>query len=113
MYNLKLVNNDLVYEDNELQYAFDGVEKAQQIERTITTKLGEWFLNTQIGLDWDVVFSKPYLAEQVENEIRSTILQVDEIDNVSIDLELEGRLLKVSFSADYRQETIEGVTSIG
>ena len=113
MFNIKLINNDIVIENGDIITVDDAQEIAQQIERTITTRLGEWFLNTQIGLNWDVVFSKPYISDSVENEIRNTILQVADVENVVLTLEVIGRQLEVRFTADYNNQAIEGVTSIG
>lgn len=114
MYNLKLENGDIVFDGfNSLAYAFEGKERAQQIERTLTTRLTEWFLNGEIGLDWDITFAKPYIQDTVENEIRNTILQVEGISNVQLNLKLIDRSLEVTFTADYNGEAIEGVAVIG
>lgn len=83
----------------------DGAElKRQTVECTLNTKKGEWFLNDDLGIDFDVIF----VRQQDINEdlIRDTIMdglsQVDNtfaINNFKTNFNKSTRKLKVDFDA--------------
>lgn len=120
MYNLKIdtETNDLLFDNKQnLVLVSESEEKMQQIERSLTTRLTEWFLNTSIGIDWDIVFSKPYQADSVRSEIRRVILQVitsEELVSLTTNFNRQTRKLESTFiyQPDEGQE-LEGVIEFG
>ncbi len=121
MYNLKIDEdtNDLIFDGQNALVLIDGPEeKAQQINRSLTTRLTEWFLNTSIGLDWDIVFDKPYRKEAVKSEIRRVLLEVvesEELKSLTTEFNPDTRRLDVRFvyQPNDGTEEIEGVVEIG
>ena len=110
--------NDFEFDGNGDIKQIDGTDEiAQQINRTLTTRQGEWFLNTGFGLNWDIVFDKPYREQKVKAEIQRAILAVDgveDIDRLVLSFNSLTRRLHVSFIAyTAGGNSIEGVTAIG
>ena len=110
--------NDFEFDGNgDIKQIAGTDEIAQQINRTLTTRQGEWFLNTGFGLNWDIVFDKPYREQKVKAEIQRAILAVDgveDIERLSLSYNSLTRRLQVSFIA-YTNEgnSVEGVTALG
>lgn len=85
----------------------------QTAESTVNTKIGEWFLNHDVGIDFSVLLGKNVLKD--EDAIRSSILaglqQVDstfQIDTFTVDFNRSNRKLTVKSTASTESgETIE------
>ena len=103
--------NDIAIVDDDLELV-DGVEAiGQDVGCRLLTFLGEWFLDSRIGMPYftKILGQKPRLAA-VESIFREAILSTPGIITVS-DLEIgfEGttRVLSVSFHADTTEGPLE------
>lgn len=111
-------SNDILIDGNGNFKVISGKDEiAQQINRTLTTRQGEWFLNTDFGLNWNIVFAKPYNEQQVKGEIQRAILAVDGVAEVT-QLRLNFNSLTRRLNADFiaiteQNDTIEGVSAVG
>lgn len=89
MQSLKLVNGDLVFEGGELLMIDGPDELAQSAQLTLGTNKGEWFLDPDLGIDFDVFNAKRPSIEAMRDEIRAGLQQeprittVEEIDVIS------------------------------
>lgn len=120
MYNLKIdqTTRDLSFDGNgSLRLVYDHDEIMQQVERSLTTRQTEWFLNLGIGLDWEIIFAKPYDRVSVEREIRREITAVDGIaavEQVTLIFNSNTRGLQVEFLATFEDgEQDTGVIEFG
>ena len=111
MRGVNIVNNDLVYKDNDFEILDDDITVA--VERTLTTNLGEFFLNLNMGLDYDVIRRKQYNIDSIKTAIRNCVLQESRVSDVcDINVEVDGRsvYIKFKFSADNGEEYQSEVT---
>lgn len=60
MKTLKVLNGDIVFKNKELEMISEKEEIKQNIERIISTRLGEWFLNQDFGLNYENITQKNY-----------------------------------------------------
>lgn len=91
----------------------DGSERiAQQIEVSLKTILGEWFLNTDFGVPYfENILVKNPIRSSIESILRAKIKDVPGVRNVTrmeVDIDRKARLLRVDFDAD----TVEGLIRI-
>ena len=112
MKDLKLDSqHDLLIRNGQLVLV-DGVNQtAQQIKIALLTFLGEWFMDTSVGLPWfeQNLIKQPEKAK-VENIFRKKVLEVKDVLRViemSLEVERQSRALIVSFKA----ETSNGLIS--
>lgn len=104
MTSLKIIGDDIQL------FTVDGDEELRQsIERRLTTRLGEFFLNTGFGLDMDSIVGKQVDKEQVDLAIRECLLQENRILEVNgINIEITNdRKAKINFTAKTIDTTIE------
>lgn len=97
-------DGDLVFDKHkELEIVEGGEEICQSIERTLTTRMGEWFLNTNFGLDHEhLVNVKRLDLDLARSAIYEAIMQetrVSEVIDIILDPDYRKRVLKVSFKA--------------
>lgn len=87
-----------------------GADKVRQdIQETLLTRLGEWFLDTRKGIDYKNkiwVKNKPGELRKIESYLKSKILEVDNVLSISnfsisttIDEETQKTIINVSFTA--------------
>ena len=85
----------------------------QRIKQRILAVLGEWFLDTTIGLPWFQELAKKGISEQrVRSLLTLQIVQtegVEKLIELSLDFDSQKRKLLVNFKA----RTIEGLISDG
>lgn len=116
MKTFKIENGDLVFDKFGNIEMVEGKEEVRQsIERRLTTNLGEWFLNTDFGLEYDKIKGKNKKQEGVELAIRECILQDERISEVifkDFKIDNKDRSLFVSFNAIANDELIEGIEVI-
>ena len=102
MPGLKTVNDDLVFENNELVLV-DGLDLVEQLLRQrLQTFLGEWFLDTSLGLPYfqDILVKNPN-ANVVTSLLKDAILNtpgVIELVSFTPDFDSVNRSLNLSFS---------------
>lgn len=101
MKTLKLVNDDLVFDEQGNLLIVDGKEEeAQSLDRIFTTHKGEWFLNRNFGFDFRVLKRK-----RVDNNaIRMAVVEAGTQDSrtervYQVELQKEKRRIGISFKA--------------
>lgn len=101
MTTLKLVNDDLAFENNNLVMVNGADEVAQNLRNELRFFAGEWFLDTDLGVPFfEDVFKKnpdPAIIDAIfKNKILNT---AGVIELLEYNLELNGRKLELSFKA--------------
>lgn len=81
-------NDDIVFnEQNELKMISGNDEKAQSIQRTMTTNLKEFFLNERFGFDYRLLqqktINKNYLRLGI-NDATTFDSEIKGIDNLTV-----------------------------
>lgn len=74
---------DIVVEHGRMEYVRDQELMRQKARQVLGTNHGEWRFNPAEGINLYSVLTKAPIAEEVENNIRSGLLQVDK--NLSLD----------------------------
>lgn len=103
--------SDITFENDDL-VLLDGVEAiGQDVDIRLQTFLGEWFLDTRVGMPYytKILGQKPRLAA-VESIFREAILGTPGILSISdLTLDYEGttRALSVDFHADTTEGPLE------
>ena len=97
-------NGDLVFDKHkEFEMVEGGEEICQSIERTLTTRMGEWFLNTNFGLDHEhLVNVKRLDLDLARSAIYEAIMQeprVSEVIDIILDPDYQRRVMKITFKA--------------
>lgn len=79
-------NGDIVIEDGkDLAFVEGDAAIAQHIRLKLKLQLGEWFLDTNEGTDWDgEVFGLGKTDEQIETEIDRSVRGVLGVTNVTL-----------------------------
>ena len=89
---------DLHFSDGHLVVATGNAAIGQHVAQRIKTFLGEWFLDTDCGVDWlGKVFGQPYNKDLYENMLKSEIadtIGVKEITTFSASFDLVSRGIK-------------------
>jgi hypothetical protein len=72
------VDNDgeIILSDGDLAQVTADEAIAQGIRIAIRAIKGEWFLNTQFGLDHDLIFRRNYSMSQIRREFRRVVMAV-------------------------------------
>ncbi|MFF0831031.1 DUF2634 domain-containing protein [Brevibacillus sp. NPDC003359] len=98
MQSLKLVNGDLVIDDNGELVLIDGDEEvAQCVACVLGTNKGEWFLNPDLGIKFRAFLGKKLSEEEMREEIRQGLFQEPRIKTVE----------SIEFITDQKARTIE------
>ena len=96
----------------------DGVEeKAQSVRLLIATNMGEWFLNTEHGLDYWAFLGEKW--PDSEEETRAAFMEafeqeprIEEVLSLGFEFLREERKLKVKFRLRMEGEEVEGETEV-
>ena len=103
MKGFMIANGDLVIDNNEISTASDAELIRQTIQSIISTNKGEWLLDEEEGIDFDIVLGvKEVDSAVVKSEIQHALEQVDEkltIEEFSCEYEKGTRRLNVHFKA--------------
>lgn len=79
----KMINGDTVIEDGDFVLVNDREEYRQNLENRFAINKDEWFLNTQLGLDYSTVQGKGVTDLQIEAAIRECAMQDERTDCVN------------------------------
>lgn len=109
MIDLAIDNNaDLVF-DGDIDIATDIDEIRQNIALTLRTRMGEFFADAQMGLDWDYVIGKDFNAQYAAAAITDAIQEDPRVTSIgSIDLQRDSErrlIVNVSFTVDNSIQT--------
>lgn len=104
MYDLKLntATHDIELSDlNDLQIISDIERVKQQIKIRLLTFLGEWFLDTRVGIPWleNILAKNPnesYIKSLIYDQIIG-VKGVKEIINIDISTNKIDRTMKINF----------------
>ena len=95
-------NHDLVIDGYDLVLVTDIDLIRQRIKQRLLTILGEWFLNTQIGLPWFRELNKKRTSEA---RVRALLIRqiretegVTDISRFELEFDSQSRTLAVSFA---------------
>lgn len=105
--------NDLVITDKMDLQTVSGVdEAAQHLRILLTTRLGEWFLNTKYGFEYDMVLGEKYypsisdirvaIYDAVARDSRNITIQT-----VDLDYDEHTRVLLINLVASVNDEIFE------
>lgn len=98
MQSLKLVNGDIVFDENGELIMIEGPEEiAQCAECVLGTNEGEWFLNLNLGIKFKKFLGKNLSEEEMREEIRKGLFQEERIKTVE----------EIRFSADFKNRTMD------
>lgn len=84
---------DLIIQDGDLVIIEGNDEIIQSIERRLSTNQGEWFLDTEFGLDYESIRGKDVTKEKAELVITEAVYQDERIEDTAIlDFSFDNRL---------------------
>lgn len=117
MQSLLLIDGDLVFENGELSVISGADDQAQCVRITLGTNKGEWFLDTEKGINFDVFLGKNLSEEEMIEELRGGIHQNDfiaSVEDISITQDRSSRKQSITFVATTTTgEIITGEATIG
>ena len=110
--------NDLQLDgQNNLKMVNGADEKLQSVRLLLSTNTGEWFLNTEHGLDYFVFLGQKW--PDSEEETRAAFMEafeqeprIEEVLSLSFEFLREERKLKVKFRLRMEGEEVEGETEV-
>ena len=95
-------DGDLVIKRGDL-VEIEGVDEiVQRFRFVLRTNKGEWFLNPDEGIDFQVFWQKLPDEEEIRlalEDAASQVPEIDRIENIRIDFDRRNRILTVSFVA--------------
>jgi len=96
-------DGDLAIENNSFSLVTESEEIRQRIKQNLQTFLGEWFLDTTLGVPYfQVVFDKNSPPSLIEDVFKAAILEtegvVELVEFTDLDLDSATRELTVDFS---------------
>lgn len=96
-------SNDIFLTNGRIQRVSEGAQVLQNVRCRLLTYLGEWFLNTQVGVPYfQEIFTKPANLARAESVIKRTILRttgVEQIISFQLNFNRTTRRLSVEFEA--------------
>lgn len=98
--SFQLYDDDLVIRGGNLQLIDGDEEKCQCVERAITTRITEWFLNRYHGMDYEELKEKNPDLERIKMDITEAALQEGRlrfVKEIRIDFDKPKRFATVHF----------------
>jgi phage baseplate assembly protein W len=94
-------SGDVVISNNKIEMVSNTELICQKVRQLLKTNLGEWWLNENEGIDFLCMLQKNPNYEQIEDNIKSGLKQVDEtLEMTSINFNLDAnRTLHINFTA--------------
>lgn len=110
MKGFKLNNGDIVIENGDIQLISDSELTVQTCTTVLETRKGEWFGNTDEGIDTGFVLGRNVTEDMIRGQILLGLRQVDStlyIDTFIYNFDKKSRKAIVKFTAkNARSETI-------
>ncbi len=98
---LDRTSHDLTITNGDLSLVDGGNWVQQSIKQNLQTLLGEWFLNTAVGLPWfDEILQKGTSQNRVQQLLIREIINtngVEKLNYLNLDLDPSTRLARVDF----------------
>ena len=95
-------DGDLKKVNGDFQFVSGKEEVIQQIKQILKSNKGEWFSNSEYGIDYENLQQKKINEDLIKDTIRDGISQCSEditIESIEIGYKKELRLLYVEFKA--------------
>jgi len=112
MQSLRLIDGDIHFENGDLLLVDGAEEVAQCCAITLGTRAGEWFLNPELGIDFDLLLGKDFHEEAARDELTRALLtdeRIESVENVTFEINRQARTMNVSFVAiGVDGETVQG-----
>lgn len=108
MKSFLIKNDDLVIQDGEMQMVDGTEETCQCVERALTTRQSEFFLDTEHGLNHEEFKKKNFSSEIIKMEVVETVLQeemVEKVSNIEMDYDKLNRSAKIKFAGVLKNGT--------
>ncbi|MBE7682017.1 DUF2634 domain-containing protein [Paenibacillus sp. P13VS] len=103
MQSLKLENGDIQFDDTgELLLVEETEELAQCCEIGLGTRTGEWFLNPDLGIDFDLFRGKDVNEEEMRDELNRALLEderIESVEEITFSIDRRARVMTVAFVA--------------
>jgi hypothetical protein len=94
---------DLVFDgQNNITLVADTNEEDQSVRTVLGTNKGEWFLNTDLGLDYSLLQVNNPDLDIIRQELYEAILQdsrVSTVDSLEVNFSSSLRTLSITFTA--------------
>lgn len=87
MKSFLIKNDDLVIQDGEMQMVDGTEETCQCVERALTTRQSEFFLDTEHGLNHEEFKKKNFSSNIIKMEVVETVLQEETVEKAN-DIEM-------------------------
>lgn len=81
--SFKIENDDIVIKNGNLKMIDGDLEVCQCVERAITTRLGEFFLNLEHGMDYTELETKAPDIDLIKFAVIESALQEERLKNIS------------------------------
>lgn len=108
---------DLVFSAGELALIEDREELAQCCRLGIGTNKNEWFLNPEMGINFNLFLGKVIDEAQMRDELTAGLLQesrIQSVENIEFTINRKSRTMLVTFTATGTDgETIQEGVEIG
>lgn len=106
MRGLNIVNDDLVITNNSFEWVEDDI--LISVNRRLTTRLNEFFLDINMGLDHDEIFIKKYSKDRIRQAVNDCVMQEERVSNIyDIKIDVKDRHVKVDFKFSTDQGEFE------
>ncbi|WP_336761724.1 DUF2634 domain-containing protein [Paenibacillus sp. USHLN196] len=103
MQSIQLIDGDFHFDDvGNIVVIEDTEEVAQCCAITLGTRAGEWFLNPELGIDFDLFLGKDFHEEAARDELIRALLtdvRIESVEDVTFDINRQERTMIVSFVA--------------
>lgn len=103
MQSLKLVDGDLVFDENGELVIIEGSEEvAQCAGLALGTNQGEWFLNPGMGIRFRAFLEKKQSEEEMREQIRQGLFQeprIRTVESIAINIDRLKREITIHFTA--------------
>ncbi|MGP1567992.1 MAG: hypothetical protein ACTTHM_04690 [Peptoanaerobacter stomatis] len=100
MKSFLIKDDDIVIENGNLKMIDNDLELCQCVERTLTTRLEEFFLNLEHGMNYDDLHSKSPDIEHIKIDISDAVLQEERvklIEKIDVEIDRANRKAKIYF----------------
>jgi hypothetical protein len=109
MISFLIENDDIVFnEQNELKIISGNEEKAQSIQRTVTTNLKEFFLNERFGFDYRLLQQKTINKSYLRMGINGAVTfdsDIKSIDSLTVSEPTADRNVSIGFRVQLKDGT--------
>jgi len=111
--SFRIYEDDLSVIGNDIEVIESDEETCQCIERAITTRIQEWFLNSLHGMDYNELKQKNPDIDRIKLDITQAAMQEDRLEYIKeIDFDIRSRVAKIDLIGileDGKEVYLQGV----